>query len=189
MTCPRCGNKPLLEPMITYCQFRRWEQISVKLQSNIALKCLLQTGGHFSMSQYVNPWILRTWSTFVQVMDCCLTAPSHYLTMLTSHQWISEAFTWDELRSECPRWYFVQKVWKTYFWNNCHIPRGQWVNLACWLLRWRTQYPMSGLTMAPELRLTPPQCKFTASTRDLACPRSSTSQKPVRHCRLSAFYS
>ena len=57
--------------------------------------------------------------------------------------WRHQAITWqcwllirDFLRhlpeikfSECPRWYFVQRVWKSYFWNNCPIPGGNELTL------------------------------------------------------------
>ena len=64
------GTKPLFEPMLTYvdCSQR------YIFQSNFILKFKFNSLGPSDAI-----WRWRSWSTLVQVMACCLTAPSHYL--------------------------------------------------------------------------------------------------------------
>ena len=81
--------------MVAHCQLDpvNWTK-SVKLESKYrnshSIKCIgklrLKTSAMLLRLQYVNSlspsvaiWRHRTWSTLIQVMACCLTAPSHYL--------------------------------------------------------------------------------------------------------------
>ena len=59
-------------------------------------------------------WHHRSKSTLVQVMACCLTAPSHHAPkpMLTNHQWGLVAFTWGKFHRKCPRYVSLLWVWK-----------------------------------------------------------------------------
>ena len=69
------GTKPLPEPMITYCQTDPWK----KLQGNI---CSRYTFIFFnSLWHNYALWYHRPQSILVQVMACCLTAPSHHLRL------------------------------------------------------------------------------------------------------------
>ena len=47
---------------------------------------------------------MASWSTRVQVMNCCLTEP------LTDHQICTVAFTWEQFHKKCSRIYNAQHV-------------------------------------------------------------------------------
>ena len=102
MACRLFDAKPLAKPMLGYCQLDPMKETSVKFLSKYKSfhlqRCIwkycLWNGGHFVQgemstseeSSSVNSlgpsdtiWCWRAWSTLVQVMACCLMAPSHYL--------------------------------------------------------------------------------------------------------------
>ena len=48
--------------------------------------------------------------------------------MLTYHQWVSMAMTWDQFHMNYLRYQFIKRVSEIHMWNYSHIPRDQWVN-------------------------------------------------------------
>ena len=100
------GDKPLPEPMLSYCQFDPLDRNLAKFEvinsqmvfpwwwiSNRVCVMHLMTAfclwcvrfSHMTVTGTVNPilssrtiWRHRSESTEVQVMACCLTTPSHY---------------------------------------------------------------------------------------------------------------
>ena len=88
-----------------------FNEILLKIATSLLKKCLLQHGAHFNQASLcwrINSlwpsdtiWWHRSRSTLVQVMACCLTAPSHYLNqcwlIISMVQWhLSESdFTRD----------------------------------------------------------------------------------------------
>ena len=87
-------------------------------------------------------WRLRSWSTLVQVMACCLTAPSHYLNrfwlIISKVLWhsyediIIRRFEYTNQYSKI-RDYIFKTTWRSL--------RGQWVNhcFSGGLFRWYNQ--------------------------------------------------
>ena len=75
-------------------------------------------------------WRWRSWSTLVQVMACCLTAPSHYL----NQRWlIISKILWHSSGDIIIR--FENYIYKIAL----RSPRGQWVNvcpLFCFVAAW-----------------------------------------------------
>ena len=74
-----------------------------------------------SRPQYVNSlgpsdaiWCWRSWSTLVQVMACCLTAPSHYLNqcwlIISKVRWHSSKGKF--IRQEIPQPSITEIIWK-----------------------------------------------------------------------------
>ena len=58
-----------------------------------------------------------TWSTLVQVMSFCLTAPNHCLNQwLTNHQGGLEAFTWGQFHKKCSRQLIKSSI-QIWFWK------------------------------------------------------------------------
>ena len=58
--------------------------------------------------------------------------------MLTTLWFNSVAFTWEIFQSECPRYYTVLCVWKSYFNNYFTSPRSQWIHSIYVVLSHRT---------------------------------------------------
>ena len=81
--------KPLVEPVLTYCQFDSKKQASLKFWLN-------SRQFHLSWPQWVNTLWSRddiwqgTGSTLVQVMARCLSAPSHY----SNQCWLISKVRW-----------------------------------------------------------------------------------------------
>ena len=68
------GAKSVSGQMLVFCKLESQEQIeTVSMDPGVWIN---------SMWPSDVLWHHRTWSTLVQVMTCCLTAPSHYLTQL-----------------------------------------------------------------------------------------------------------
>ena len=63
MACRLLGAKPLLKPMLAYCQLDPWEYISVKCERNSIIFIqvnafeivVCQYGGHFDQGDDLNP--------------------------------------------------------------------------------------------------------------------------------------
>ena len=71
-------------------------------------------------------WWQRSGSSLVQVMACCLMAPSHYLNQcwLINHQWGLVAFIWGQFHRKCSRYKYL--IW---VWNYCWVS-----NIRCTLV-------------------------------------------------------
>ena len=74
-------------------------------------------------------WRWRSWSTLVQVMACCLTAPSHYLNQCW---FIISKGLWHSSEDIIIRRFEVTNQWSKIevciFKITSRSPRGQWVN-------------------------------------------------------------
>ena len=70
-------------------------------------------------------WWHRSWSILVQVMACCLTAPSLYVNQCW--KWGLVAFTWRQFCWKCLRYLSLIWVLKLIFKITAASPRGQWV--------------------------------------------------------------
>ena len=74
-------------------------------------------------------WLWWSWSTLVQVMTCCLTAPSHYLNqcwrIITKVQWCSSEgnFTWEITANS--HWNQLENYFSKIL---SKFSRDQWVN-------------------------------------------------------------
>ena len=99
-------------------------------------KCHLQNGTHFAWPQCVNSlapgdaiWHHRTRSTLLQVMACCLMAPSHHLN---PQCWfvISVAFTWVQFHWKCSSHQSLNHICKPHIENYNQISWGQWVQFT-----------------------------------------------------------
>ena len=78
------GNNPISEPMLTQISVATWRHSGVKMGIHLwRMSFPLHPPGISSFINSLGPndaiccW--GSWSTLVQVMACCLTAPSHYL--------------------------------------------------------------------------------------------------------------
>ena len=77
-----------------------------------------------SLSGSREPLINSLWPTLVQVMACCLTAPSHNLNQCWLIMWCLVAFISMQLHRNCP-WYRTLKwVWKLSIWYCCLLSQG-----------------------------------------------------------------
>ena len=74
-------------------------------------------------------WRWRSWSTLVQVMACCLTAPSHYLNqcwlVISKVLWHSSDDIIKRTFKDNNQW---SKIENNIFKITLRSPRGQWVN-------------------------------------------------------------
>ena len=77
-------------------------------------------------------WREGSGSTLVQVMACCLTAPSHYLNqcrlMISEVLWHSPDSNFTENTQDIYHWNEFESY---YFETVITSPRGQWVNSSC----------------------------------------------------------
>ena len=71
----------------------------------------------------------RTWSTLVQVVDCCTTASSHYLNqcslIISEVLWYSSEDNFTRNAQDNYHWYEFENYKSTI---TAAAPRGQWVN-------------------------------------------------------------
>ena len=90
-------------------------------------------------------WCWRSWSTLVQVMACCLTAPSHYLNrcwfIICKVLWYSS----DDI--------IIKKIWRYQSvkqdWRQRHVPVCFQVKsgtLVAWILTVMMRYPIQCVT-------------------------------------------
>ena len=81
----QCWNVFNLNPM-NKIQWNFNQNLNFFIQENALENVVCEMAAILSRGRWVNwlwpsdaIWCRRTWSTLVQVMDCCLMAPSHYL--------------------------------------------------------------------------------------------------------------
>ena len=78
-------------------------------------------------------WHWRSWSTLVQIMACCLTAPSHYLNqcwlIISKVLWhLSEDIIirrFDDINQQSKIEDYIFKI-------TLRSPKGQWVKISMW---------------------------------------------------------
>ena len=139
------GTKPLSETMLVSSKLTSWGQIwKWELRIHFSLKhefenFLCKGPAILFLSQCVNSlwlynaiWHYRTRSLSVQVISCCLTAPSRYLNnSLTNHQWdlvtiarqqFHMRYLWHQLSKLASK--LLQEI-------SIMTPRGQWVKACC----------------------------------------------------------
>ena len=92
-------------------------------------------------------WRQGSWSTLVQVMACCLTAPSHYLNQC----WLiitkrPVMFIWGQFRLRYHSHHSLKLAWNYLSKILLKSPRGQWVNRCT--SKWKL-----GLSAPPHLRV------------------------------------
>ena len=75
-------------------------------------------------------WCRRSWSTFAEILDCCLTAPSHYINQCW--QLINELLWHSSLELFCREW------------SRCQSPKciQKWQSHIC---HWWTHWPLGNL--------------------------------------------
>ena len=92
-----------------------------------------------SLGPSVAIWRWRSWSTLVQVMACCLTAPSHYLNqcwlIICKVLWHSSEDIIKRRFEDTNQW---SKIENCIFKITLRSPRGHWVKETC--LPWRCRF-------------------------------------------------
>ena len=121
-------------------------------------------------------WRWRSWSTLVQVMACCLTAPSHYLNQCwliiskvlwhSSQDIIIRRFKDSNQRS---------KIENCIFKITLRSPRGQWVNTRC------RQHEVNSNPGNPTLWSGVPQTRIT--NLSVRAPQAANQRKSYNYLK------
>ena len=116
MRIPQCG--PARTPPAPVCSALKHGGLIIGTRPSAAIMLLyvvcIRSVNSVLLSDTI--WRHRSRSPLVQVMACCLMAPSHYLNQCwLLIIWGSMAFTWEEFNRKCLSYYSVYWVWNLYF--------------------------------------------------------------------------